>query len=65
MKRKTLQKNFDSQEELDVIDNIDDIENLQDLLRIVIIYEECGNLKVFVEGGELTRNIKKKKKPGV
>ena len=23
----------------------------------VFIHEECGNLKVFVDGGELTRNI--------
>ena len=42
-------------EELDGID-IDDIGNLEDLLRIVFIYEECGNLKVFVN---------EKKKPGV
>ena len=26
---------------------------------------ECGNLKVFVDGGELTRNINKKKKPDI
>ena len=45
-------------EELDDID-IDDIENLEDLLRIVFINEECGNLKVFVDGGELTKNINK------
>ena len=45
-------------EELDDID-IDDIENLEDLLRIVFIHEECGNLKVFVDGGELTKNINK------
>ena len=32
-------------EELDGID-IDDIGNLEDLLRIVFIHEECGNLKV-------------------
>ena len=44
-------------EELDGID-IDDIRNLEDLLRIVFIHEECGNLKVFVYGGELTINIK-------
>ena len=41
-------------EKLDGID-VDDIENLEDLLRIVFIYEDCGNLKVFVGGGELTR----------
>ena len=51
-------------EELDGID-IDDIRNLEDLLRIVFIHEECGNLKVFVDGRELTGSINKKKKPGV
>ena len=51
-------------EKLDGTD-IDDIGNLEDLLRIVLIHEECGNLKVFVDGGELTRNINKQKKPGV
>ena len=51
-------------EELDGID-IDDIGNLEDLLRIVFIHEECGNLKVFIDSGELTGNINKKKKPGV
>ena len=45
-------------EELDGID-IDDIGNLEDLLRIVFIHEECGNLKVFVDGRELTGNINK------
>ena len=44
---------------------IDDIGHLKDLLRIVFIHEECGNLKVFVDGGGLARNINKKKKPGV
>ena len=43
-------------EELDGID-IYDIGNLEDLLRIVLIHEECGNLNSFVDGGELTRNI--------
>ena len=51
-------------EELDGID-IDDIRNLEDLLRIVFIHEECENLKVFVDSGELTGNINKKKKPGL
>ena len=45
-------------EKLDGID-IDDIGNLEDLLRIMFIHEECGNLKVFVDGGEVTRNINK------
>ena len=43
----------------------DDIWNFEDLLRIVFIHEERGNLKVFVDGGELTGNSKKQKKPGV
>ena len=46
-------------EELDSID-IDDIGNFEDLLRIVFIHEGCGYLKVFVGGGELTRNINEK-----
>ena len=44
-------------EELDGPD-IDDIGNVEDLLRIVFIHEECGNLKVFIDDGELTGNIK-------
>ena len=45
-------------EELDAID-IDDIGNLEDLLRIVFNHEEFWNLKVFVDGGELTGNMNK------
>ena len=45
-------------EEVDGID-IDDIGNLEGLPRVVFIHEECANLKVFVKGGELTRNINK------
>ena len=57
---------FGSQdEELDVIDDIDHIWNSEDLLRIAIMHQECGILKVFVDGGELTRNINKNRKPGV
>ena len=48
-----------------VANDIVDIGNLVDLLRTVIIHEECGNLKVFVDSEEFTRNIYKKKKPGV
>ena len=47
-----------AKEELDGID-IDEIGNLDDLLRIVFIHEECGNLRVFVDSEELTRNINK------
>ena len=51
-------------EELDGID-IDDTGNFEDLLRIVFVHEESGNLKVFVDGGEFTRYINKKKKADV
>ena len=51
-------------EELDGTD-IHDIGDLEDLLRIMFIHEECGNLKVFVDGGELIGNINKQKKPVV
>ena len=51
-------------EELDGI-YIRDIGNLEDLLRVVFLHEECGNLKVFVDGEGLTGNINKKKKPVV
>ena len=44
--------------ELDSID-VDDIGNLEDLLRVVLIHEECGNFKVFVDSTELTRIINK------
>ena len=60
MKRTTLQKNLVVKEELDGINDIDDTVNLQDLLEIVIIHEECGILKVFVDGGELSSNKKEK-----
>ena len=47
------------EEELDGIDR-DDIGNLEDLLRLVLINGECGNPKIVVDGGELTRNITQK-----
>ena len=47
-------------EEINDID-IDDIGNLEDLLRILFIHEECGNLKVSVDGGELNRIINERK----
>ena len=66
MKRTILQKIFlIVKEELVGID-IEHIGNLEDnALRIMFIHEKCGNLKVFVDDGEPTRNINKKKKPGV
>ena len=49
------------EEELDDID-IDGIGNLVDLPRLMLINEQCGNLKiVVVDSGELTRNNNRKK----
>ena len=52
------------EEELNRVD-INDIGNLQNLPRFMFIDEECGNLKVANDGGELTRNINQKKKSDV
>ena len=40
----------------------DDIENLEDVLKVVLIDGKCGNLKILIDGGKLTRNINQKKK---
>ena len=48
------------EEELDGID-IYGIGKLVDLPRLMFIDEECGNLKIVVDGGELTRNNDRKK----
>ena len=48
------------EKELDCIDR-DDIGNLEDSPRLVFINEECGNLIVVNDGGELTENISQKK----
>ena len=45
-------------------EELDSIGNVEDLTRLVFIDKECGNLKVFVDGGDLTRNINEKS-PGV
>ena len=58
--KKQLIKNVIVEEELDCID-IDDIGNLEDSPRLVFINEECGNLIVVNDDGELTRNISQKK----
>ena len=58
------EKNVIAKKELDDID-INAIGNLEDLLRIVFIHQEYGNLKAFIDGGDLNRIINKKKKPGV
>ena len=58
------EKNVIVEEELHCID-IDDIGNLEEWPRLVLIDEECGNLIVVTNGGELTRNITQKKKSDV
>ena len=47
-------------EKLDAVD-IDYIGNFKDVLRLVFINEEYGNLKAELEGEELARNINKNK----
>ena len=64
LKKQPFRKNVIVEEELDYID-IDDIGNLDDSPRLVLIDEECGNLIVVNDGGELTRNISQKKKSNV
>ena len=59
-KSNSSEKNVIVGEELDCID-IDDIGNLEDSPRLVFINEECGNLIVVNDGGELTENISQKK----
>ena len=59
IKKQLFRKNVIVEEELDWID-IDDIENLEDSPRLVFINEECGNLVVVNDGGELTKNISRK-----
>ena len=58
------EKTFVVEEELCGIDR-DAIGSLEDLLRLVLINEECRNHKVVVDGGELTGTITQKKKPDV
>ena len=56
----STEKNVIVGEELNCID-IDDIGNLEDSPRLVFINEECGNLIVVNDGGELTENISQKR----
>ena len=42
--------------------NRDEIVNLADLLKLMLINDECGNRKVVVDSGELIGNINQKKK---
>ena len=52
------------EEELDGID-IDETGNLEDSPRLMFIDEECGNLLVVNDNGELSGNITQKKKSDV
>ena len=60
LKSNSSEKNVIVEEELDCID-IDYTGNLKDLPRLVFINEECGNLIIVNDGGELTKNISQKK----
>ena len=61
MLKKTNLKNYYVEEELDGVD-VDGIRNLEGLPSLLFIGKEYGNLNLVADGGELTRNIKKKKK---
>ena len=58
------EKNVIVEEGLDYID-IDDIGNLEDSPGLVFIDEECENLVLVNDGGELPSNINQKKKSEV
>ena len=58
------EKVFITVEELNCVD-IDDIGNLDDLPWFVFIDNECGNLKVVSDGGELSRYINQKRNSDV
>ena len=60
LKKQLFRKKIIVEEELDCID-IDDTGNLEDSPRLVLINEECGNLIVVNDGGELTENISQKR----
>ena len=58
------EKIFITVEELNCVD-VDDIGNLDDLPWFVFIDNECGNLKVVSDCGELSRNINQKRNSDV
>ena len=59
-KEKPVEKVVIDEEDPDGI-VINGILNSQNLPRTVFMYQECWHLKVIADGGELTRNINKKK----
>ena len=60
IRKRLVSINVIVEEELDCID-INDIVNLEGSPSLVFIDEECGNLIVVNDGGELIRNKQKKK----
>ena len=64
MKKTTLQKNVIVEEELDGIGR-NGIGNLDDLLKLMLINQDCWNPHVVVDGGEVARYINQQKKPDV
>ena len=60
-----MEKVFIGEEELDGIEEIDGILNLVNLPRTMLIDSEFRNPKVVAGGGELTRNVNKKKPDGL
>ena len=54
-------KDNPSEEIVIVVEQLDGIGNLEDSPRLFFVDKECENLKVFVDGGDLTRNINEKK----
>ena len=59
LKSNSSEKNVIVEEELDYID-IDYTGNVKDLPRLVFMNEECENLIIANDGGELTKNISQK-----
>ena len=64
LKRQPFIKHWFGRGRTNGIDRDDDIVNSDDLLRLILINEECENPEV-VDVGELTRNINQKKNSGV
>ena len=59
--KETFQKIFFLVEDKQNGTDIHDTGNLKDFPRLVLIDEECGNLKLINDNGEFTRNINQKK----
>ena len=64
LRRQAFRNTLIAEEELNGT-GIDEIGNLEDLPRFVLVNEECRNLEVVHDCGELTKNINQKKKSDV